>query len=142
MTGAARSALSGSLSNPGSNSSLPLSEPLSPLARKAGSGLFPRGTRGPSTAEDHSTQECQLYYTAKVGRTQSVSKFFVKDIDAVQCLLQKLSKEGIRTKFSKFSSEPDLMQLMVQETAKMEPVDEDGPMQMGPVYETSDNESQ
>jgi len=136
-----RSALSGSLSNPGSNSSLPLSEPLSPLARKTSSGLFARG-RAPSTAEEHSTQDCQLFYTAKVGRTQSVSKFFVKDIDDVQCLLKKLSKEGIRTKFSNFSSSPDLMQLMVQESAKMEPVDEDGPMQMGPVYETSDNESQ
>lgn len=47
-------------------------------------------------------------FTATVGRKPSKATFFVKDINDVGSLLQKLSQEGVKTKFSRVSSVPSM----------------------------------
>lgn len=104
----------------GSSGSLTtITEPQSPSSLLRKPPTFPK-TRKPSTDEDNYTDEPQFFYTATVGRKPSNAKYFVKDIDSVSTLLQKLAKEGIRTKFSKFSSVPNLLELGQQMGACME----------------------
>lgn len=102
------------LGNPGSDLSLKSGEPMSPLRAPK---LTTARKRTSSTEEEHGFVEDKptaYYYTATVGRKSSAADYYVKDIGAVSELLQKLAKEGIRTKFSKFSSSPNLQDMAQQ----------------------------
>merc|ERR1711972_219778 len=94
--------------------------PKNMLARKAS-----LNQRRLLAAEDdyNNLEDPQHYYTATVGRKSSRAKYFIKDTDAVCDLLTKLAKEGIRTKFSKFGSVPDMRDLVTNSVATEDALD-------------------
>jgi len=94
----------------------------SPFSRQASVDLADQGNllRKGSTLpiEDHDIDEVQWsktpFYTVTVGRKPSKASYFVKDVDEVASLLNRLASQAIVTKFSKFASAPNFQELFHQ----------------------------
>lgn len=97
---------------PSSNNDLLAASPMT--RQESGGG---RRQTVATTGEDLARKEKMLplvknegnkFYTVTVGRKPSKANFFVKDVEEVTALLQKMASQAIVSSFSRYSSAPDL----------------------------------